>query len=305
MKRSPGTRSLEGMLEEFIASLDIERGLSDNTCQAYRADCRRFLESLPPELLSHPGRIDERRLFDFLVQQRRAGLQVASVRRAMSALRTFFRFLRGRGILEDDPTRFLDAPQTGSRLPTILSVEEVDRLVLATREAPSRYPLRDRSLVELLYATGLRVGEAISLSVRSIHRDLGIVRCFGKGSRERIVPISRRALETVDAYTVEERPRLARHGSSEILFLSRSGKPLGREVVRAILQKYARIAGIVSRVSPHVLRHSLATHLIRGGADLRIVQEILGHVRVETTEIYTHLDHADLKRAHASFHPRP
>jgi integrase/recombinase XerD len=294
------------MLEEFISSLEIERGLSGNTCQAYRTDCRRFLASLPPELIENPKRIDDRRMFEFLVAQRRGGRQVASVRRCMSALRTFFRFLRGRGLLDDDPTRYLDSPQSGSRLPSVLSVDEIDRLVRAAQEHPSRYPLRDRSLLELLYATGLRVGEAIGLSLESVRRDLGIVRCFGKGSRERIVPISRRALAAVDSYVNDERPRLAgRRRGSKILFLSRSGQPLGREVVRAIVQKYARLAGLTARVSPHVLRHSLATHLIRGGADLRIVQEILGHVRVETTEIYTHLDHSDLKRAHSKYHPRP
>lgn len=302
---TPGPASLSGMLEEFLSSLEIERGLSDNTCRAYRTDCQRFLASLSPELLENPRRIDDRKLFDFLVEQRRGGRQVASVRRCMSALRTFFRFLRGRGILDDDPTRYLDTPQTGSRLPSVLSVDEIDRLIRASREHPSRYPLRDESLIELLYATGLRVGEATGLALDSVHRDLGIVRCFGKGARERIVPISHRALAKVDAYVNGERPRLAGRHGSKILFLSRSGKPLGREVVRAILQKYSRLAGVTSRVSPHVLRHSLATHLIRGGADLRIVQEILGHVRVETTEIYTHLDHSDLKKAHSSFHPRP
>ncbi len=301
----PGPSSLEGMLGEFISSLTIERGLSDNTCRAYRTDCRRFLSSLPPELRRNPRRIDDRQLFDFLVDQRRDGRQVATVRRCMSALRTFFRFLRGRGILDDDPTRYLDSPQAGSRLPSVLSVDEIDRLIRAAHENPSRYPLRDQSLIELLYATGLRVGEATGLSIDSLHRDLGIVRCFGKGSRERIVPISRRAQAKIDSYVNEERPRLAGRHGSKILFLSRSGKTLGREVVRALLHKYSRLAGLTSRVSPHVLRHSLATHLIRGGADLRVVQEILGHVRVETTEIYTHLDYSDLKKAHEEFHPRP
>ena len=301
---TPQATPLANLAVDFIRTLDLERGLSDNTCKAYEADCRRFLASLPPPLQQDATQICEKHFFDFLVTERERGQNVLSVRRSLSALRTFFGFLVGRGYLSEDPTRYLEAPKVGSRLPKVLRVQEVSQLMDAITEFPSRYPRRDKALLELLYATGLRVTEAITLSVENVHHDLGIVRCFGKGRKERIVPITKKALAAVSEYLEQERSRLLQQRSSDVLFLSRSGKPLGRETIRALVQKYARLGGIQRDVSPHTLRHSLATHLIQAGADLRVVQEILGHVRVETTEIYTHLDRADLKKAHAKFHPR-
>ncbi len=297
-------RALHEWIEEFLFCLEVERGLSDNTCAAYRRDCEAFAASLPAHLCVSPDLIGEPHLFQFIVGERERGQHVLSIRRSVSALKTFFRYLLAHGAIEDTPARHLDAPRLGFHLPSVLSVDEVDRLIEATEQFPSRYPRRDRALLELLYASGLRVGELTSLEVDSIHFRLGVIRCLGKGSRERIVPVSKRALRTVEEYLFEERPKLTRHHPSETLFLSRSGRALGREVVRALVQKNARLAGIQRDVTPHTLRHSLATHLIQGGADLRIVQEILGHVRVETTEIYTHLDRADLKKAHRRFHPR-
>ncbi len=311
-RRPPGgdahAAGFDRTLDLFIASLDIERGLSRNTTDAYRSDCRLFFASLPPESAGAPGQVRERDVFEFLVAERQRGQCVVSIRRRLSAVRMYFRFLVARGFITDDPTEHLDSPRVGQRLPRYLTVDQIERLMAEITPAASRFPLRDRALLELLYATGLRVGEAVQLPLDGVRADLGVVRCFGKGARERIVPISRRAEAAVALYVEEERPRLAAvaGGSTkcEKMFLSRSGRPLGREVVRALLRKYAALAGLPSDVSPHVLRHSLATHLIRGGADLRIVQEILGHVRVETTEIYTHLDRTDLKNAHREFHPR-
>ena len=296
---------LHDLIGEFIVRVDLERGLSPHTCETSRADCELFAASLPAQLRAQPGLIRERHVFDFMVAERHRGQHVLSVRRRMSALRSFFRYLAGRGIVDEDPTRYLESPQSGVHLPKVLQIEEVDLLMEAVDQFPSRYRRRDKALLELLYATGVRVGEATTLTVQSIHFDLGVVRCFGKGSRERIVPISDRALSYVNDYVLNERPKLTRNRPSDVLFVSRSGKPLGREVVAAMLKKYAKLGGIRGDVSPHTLRHSLATHLIRRGADLRVVQEILGHVRVETTEIYTHLDREDLKRAHREFHPRP
>lgn len=294
---------LSRLLESFLAYLEVERGFSPHTVDAYRSDCRRFLAALP-ETLRNPVEISEKTVFDFIVQERRAGRDVASVRRGLSALRTFFRFLVRERVMATNPAKTIENPRQWKYLPNVLDPDEVKRLLQAVRDYPSRYPLRDRALLELIYATGLRVSEICSLGQRSIHRDLGILRCVGKGSRERVVPVSRTSLEAVAAYEERERPRLLHGKSSEILFLSRAGKPLGREVVCALIGRYARLAGLPGTITPHTLRHSFATHLLRGGADLRVVQEILGHAKVHTTEIYTHIERSDLKRIHKKYHPR-
>jgi integrase/recombinase XerD len=297
-------RPLSQLLESFLTYVEVERGLSRNTVAAYAIDGENLLRSLPEDVVADPASLVEKHVFDFLVSERRRGRSVSSVRRSLSAVRTFLRFLVREGVLRANPAANLDNPKTWKYLPSVLEVPEIERLVRAVEEHPSRFPRRDRAIVELIYATGLRVSEAMNLKPNAIHRDLGVLRCLGKGSRERVVPISRTALAAIEAYEREERPRLAQRGRSDLLFLSRGGKALGREVVRALLLKYARIAGIPGRISPHTLRHSLATHLIRGGADLRIVQEILGHAKVETTEIYTHIERSELKAAHRKYHPR-
>jgi integrase/recombinase XerD len=300
----PGGLSLPVLLASFLDHLHLERGLSGNTTVAYRADCERFIAGLPPNLVTAPGQITEKDVFEFLVAERKRGRDVTSVRRSLSALRTFFRFLARERVVERNPARGLENPRTWKRMPSVLQVDEMRRLLEAVRAHPSRYPLRDAAMLELAYATGLRVGELTSLKLGSLRPDLRILRCIGKGSKERIVPVSRRSLDAVDRYVTEERPRLARFRPTDLLFVSRGGKPIGREVVSAMLRKYALLAGLPGRITPHVLRHSFATHMIQRGADLRIVQEILGHANVETTEIYTHLNKTDLKAAHRKYHPR-
>ncbi len=299
-----GDAPLCRFVASFIEHLSVERGLSPNTCEAYRADCERFASELPPELRRDPKKIRERHVFEFLVRERQRGRNVTSVRRSLSALRTFFRFLVRERVMETNPARLIENPKTWARVPEVLQVSEVERLLQAAREHPSRYPLRDAALLELAYATGLRVGELVSLELESIRHDLGVLRCIGKGSRERIVPVSRTALEAVARWVQGERPRLVKNRPTRLLFVSRGGRPLGREVVAAILRKYARLAGLAVKVTPHTLRHSFATHILQRGADLRIVQEILGHRKVATTEIYTHLNRSDLKTAHRKYHPR-
>ena len=295
---------LLSLIASFLEHLSVERGLAANTCVAYEADCMQFARSLPRELRSAPERITQKEVFDFMVAERKRGRGVTSVRRTLAALRTFFRFLVRERIVPSNPTRHLENPRTWQHLPSVLQIDEVRRLIEAVGGDTSRYPLRDAALIELLYATGLRVGEVTHLTLDSLRPDLGILRCLGKGSRERIVPVSKNAIEVVTRYINLERPRLTRKASTNLLFVSRCGKPLGREVVRALLQKFARVAGLPGRITPHTMRHSFATHMIQRGADLRIVQEILGHVKVETTEIYTHLNKTDLKAAHKKYHPR-
>lgn len=297
--------TLSEYFQSFLVYLDIERGLSPNTLAAYAQDGRNFLESLAGGAEIDPSRLEEKDVFAFLVRERRRGRSVASVRRGLSAVRTFCRFLVRQGALSANPTTNIETPKKWQELPEVLELGEIERILAAVDEHPSRHPHRDRALLELAYATGLRVSEICSLRTDSIHASLGIVRCLGKGSRERVVPASQTALAAVAVYETEERPRLARRNpGTDILFLSRGGRSLGREVVRALLARYATLAGVPGRVTPHTLRHSMATHLLRGGADLRIVQEILGHVKAETTEIYTHIERSELKEAHRRFHPR-
>jgi integrase/recombinase XerD len=303
VKGAPG-RFLPALAASFLDHLRLERGLSPNTLAAYEADCRSFLASLPGEVLREAGRLREKHVFDFVVGERKRGRGVTSVRRSLSALRTFLRFLVRERVLESNPARQMENPRSWERLPSVLQVDEVRRLIDAVEPDSSRYPFRDAAILELIYATGLRVGEVTTLTLKSVRPDLGILRCLGKGSRERIVPVSRRALDALEAYLEKERPRLVRRAATDLLFVSRAGKPLGREVVRALLVKYAARAGLAGRLTPHTLRHSFATHMLQNGADLRVVQEILGHVKVETTEIYTHLTKSDLKAAHRKHHPR-
>jgi integrase/recombinase XerD len=297
-------RILDSHLQSFLSHLDSERGLSPHTIDAYSRDCRLFVMFLAAEGDSGGRDLDERAVFEFLVHERKRGRDASSVRRSLSAVRTFCRFLVREGHLAANPAQNLENPRLWKHLPAVLEEDEVTRLIRAVEDHPSKHPLRDRALIELLYATGLRVSEACQLRQQDVRRDLAILKCTGKGGRERIVPVSRRCLEAIAAYEVRERPRLAAKSRSEALFLSRGGKPLGREVVRGLLRRYARLAGIPGHLTPHTLRHSFATHLLRGGADLRVVQEILGHVKLETTEVYTHIERSDLKREHRKFHPR-
>jgi site-specific recombinase XerD len=306
------------LVSRFLAHLHLERGLSPNTVAAYGADVERFLLGLPEDQRRSPAAIDGAAVFAFLVSERRRGCHPRSVRRALAAVRTFFRFLVLSGEAARNPARFLDTPRIGRRLPSVLDEKEVARLLDASLDSDSRYAIRDRALLELLYACGLRVSEAVGLRLDDVHWELGVLRCMGKGSRERIVPVTRTALEAIRAYIDRERPRLlgarrrsaggkGRPGavaSEKLLFLSRGGRSLGREVVGAILRKAVLRAGLSGRISPHTLRHSYATHLLHHGADLRIVQELLGHAKVQTTEIYTHVERSQLKDLHRKFHPR-
>jgi len=294
---------LPPLLRTFLTHLEVERGLSPHTIDAYRRDLDHFVCFVAGEESPSRG-IDASTLFEFLMSERQRGRDVRSVRRSLSALKTFFRFLRRERVLSSNPAAHIENPRMWQELPNVLSEEEVRRLLQAVEEFPSRYPLRDRALLEMLYGTGLRVSELTGLHETDLRFDLGILRCLGKGRKERVVPVSRICRQAVDQYLREERPRLAHGRSTDLVFLSRSGKALGREVVRNLIVKYARLAGLPGTITPHTLRHSFATHLLRGGADLRVLQEILGHSKLKTTEIYTHVEKSDLKKEHRKYHPR-
>jgi integrase/recombinase XerD len=215
----------------------------------------------------------------------------------------FFRFLSGEGLIKRDPTEHLESPRLWQNLPEVLDRRGVDRLLAAPNARLDRWPLRDKAILEMLYATGARASEVADLTMQSVNREVGYVLAVGKGRKERIVPVGRRALEALEAYLARERPQLDRRQDPH-LFLTHSGRRMGRETLWRLVKKYVVRGGMSPRVSPHTLRHSFATHLLEGGADLRSVQEMLGHVDIGTTQIYTHVDQNRLKAIHRKYHPR-
>jgi integrase/recombinase XerD len=288
--------------DDFLNYLAVECGLSGNTLSAYGRDISQFLA-----FLSRIGkdaasaRVDD--VGAFLASLGKSGMSGASAARKLVAVRMFYRFAVAEGGIPKDPTQGVDSPKLWHRLPSVLSVREVDALLAASG---SRAPLekRNRAVIELLYATGARVSELVRLKPRDVDWSIRFVRCFGKGNKERIVPVGMSALEALRDYLENGRPKFAKPDSPENIFLSKSGRALGREAVWEVVKILAKKAGITKEISPHTMRHSFATHLIEHGADLRSVQEMLGHADIATTQIYTHLDRSRLKEVHKKFHPR-
>ena len=291
------------LLEPFNDFLLLEQGASPRTHEAYSRDLTRFVTYSVGRGASSPPDVTSRLLREYLYHLKDLGLAPASIRRNVSALRTYFKFLLGEGHLARDPSERLESPKRWRTLPEVLSVAEVDRL-LASPVLDDPLVFRDRAMLELAYGAGLRVSEWITIGIRDVMFDDGLVRVFGKGSKERLVPIGRRAIGALATYVRELRPRLERGDGKGVLFLNARGEPLTRMGAWKILRKYVDRAGIEKHVSPHTLRHSFATHLLEGGADLRAVQEMLGHADISTTQIYTHVDREYLRSVHRQFHPR-
>jgi len=290
-------------LARFADYVALEQGLSPRTQEAYRRDLNRFAEYAEAKGALAPPDITARMLREYVYQLKDLGLSPASIRRNVSAVRTYFRFLSGDGIVARDPSERLETPKRWRSLPEVLSVQEVQQL-LASPTLDDALVFRDRALLELAYGAGLRVSEWITLGVRDLLLEDGLVRVFGKGSKERLVPIGRSAIGAAAIYLRELRPRLEKGEGKGILFLNARGRPLTRMGAWKILRGHVERAGLAKHVSPHTLRHSFATHLLEGGADLRAVQEMLGHVDIATTQIYTHVDREYLRQVHRTFHPR-
>jgi integrase/recombinase XerD len=291
------------LLESFNDFLVLEQGASPRTDEAYGRDLARFATYAVSRGAVGPADVTARLLREYVYHLKDLGLAPASIRRNVSALRTYFKFLLGEGRVTHDPSERLESPKRWRTLPEVLSVAEVDKL-LASPTLDDPLVFRDRALLELAYGAGLRVSEWISIGVRDVMFDEGLVRVFGKGSKERLVPIGRRAIGALASYVRELRPRLEHGEGRGALFLNARGQPLTRMGAWKILQKYVARAGIEKHVSPHTLRHSFATHLLEGGADLRAVQEMLGHADISTTQIYTHVDREYLRTVHRQYHPR-
>jgi len=294
--------SPDRLLSTFLRYLAVERGLSANTLEAYGRDLKRFEESL------RNCRINLRsaRRQDLLTHVRSlrlAGLSPKSVARAINSLRMLYRFLLSEGEVRSDPTADLDVPRTWKSLPHFLTFQEVDRL-LSAPDTGRPLGVRDLAMLEVLYATGIRVSELISLRLEDLNLEVGYLSCMGKGSKERIVPLGRKAIERLQQYLRDVRPGLTRRGESRFLFTNRNGSKMSRQGFWKILKGYGATAGIRRHLSPHVLRHSFATHLLEHGADLRSVQMMLGHADISTTQIYTHVNRERLRRIYHDFHPR-
>lgn len=290
-------------LDVFLEHLGVERGLSPRTLDAYRRDLERLAAFLTTRRIARPGDVSTEDLREFTYHLKDRGLQPTSIRRALSAIRTYYRFLLAEGLVVSDPTERMETPRTWRRLPDVLSRDEVAR-ILDAPDAADRLFWRDKAMLEFAYASGVRVGELITLRVRDVDIGEGFASVMGKGSKERLVPVGRSALRALVVYLREIRPELARPGHDGMVFLNARGGPLTRMGVWKILRKQVERAGVRKRVTPHTLRHSFATHLLEGGADLAAVQEMLGHADIATTQIYTHVDREYVRDVHRRFHPR-
>jgi len=291
-------------VDRFVDFLTLEQGAAALTNEAYQRDITRFATFALVKGTPDPAKVAPRLLRDYVYHMKDLGLAPASIRRNISAIRTYYRFLLAEGRAEKDPSERLETPRGWRTLPGVLTVDEAERLIKSVGlEEP--FAFRDRALFELAYGAGLRVSEWLSIQTKDVILSDGIVRVFGKGSKERLVPIGRSAIGAVAVYLRELRPKLDRGESQGKLFLNARGQPLTRMGAWKILKKYVQKAGITRPVSPHTLRHSFATHLLEGGADLRAVQEMLGHADISTTQIYTHVDREYLRKVHRQYHPRP
>ncbi len=287
----------------FLAFLQLEKTLSVNTIESYEYDLDRLGNYLKEKKLTNIQKISDAHLSKYLQVLYDTGFAASSILRTLSTLRSYFGFLVSENIITKDPTELLEGPKFGRYLPVVLSIDEVETLFKAI-DTEKQGGLRDRAMLETLYATGMRVSELADFTLEQLLWEERLVRIVGKGSKERITPIGDIALSWLSQYLEKERPRIVRPHSDSTVFLNMRGTALSRMGIWKIIQKYVTLANLSKKVSPHSFRHSFATHLLEGGADLRVVQEMLGHANIVTTEIYTHVDREYLKEVHRSFHPR-
>jgi integrase/recombinase XerD len=298
-------------LPEFLEYLRVERGLAANTLESYGRDLRQFAAYVeaqaPARAVGGPAgeapAVERATIVGYLLDLESSGKAMATIARRLAALRAFYQFLVRERHVHRDPTADLSSPRLKRRLPRVLTVAEVER-ILAQPDAATAAGLRDRAMLELLYATGIRVSELTSLNTGDVDLDGALVRCIGKGNKERIIPMGGAAVQALDAYLGHGRRRFVRPGSGRSLFLNHHGQRLTRQGFWKIVKKYAHMAQITKAITPHTLRHSFATHLLENGADLRSVQEMLGHADISTTQIYTHVTRGRLHDVYAKSHPR-
>lgn len=292
-------------IEDFLHYLIVERGLAENTIASYKRDLTSYARFLEEKYqIQKPATIQRNHILQFLANLKDEGKSTRTLARHVASIRSFHHFLLRDQIVDHDPTEHVENPQIEQKLPKVLHVEEVDAL-LAAPDISKPLGMRDKAMLEIMYATGMRVSELINLRLGDIHLEMGFVRVFGKGNKERIVPLGKPAIQATSRYLSEGRPKLYRSKyRNDVLFLNHHGKPLSRQGFWKILKSTAKKAGIHKELTPHTLRHSFATHLLENGADLRAVQEMLGHADISTTQIYTHVTKTRLKDVYEKFHPR-
>lgn len=294
---------IDKLLGSFVSYLITERGVSKNTVESYEKDLKQFLNYIKKS----PEKIAYSDIIEFISMLDKLGLATSSIARKTTSLRIFFRFLNDEKIISKDPTEFVELPKVTKKLPEVLSVEEVERIIEAIKRPDGTeniFTIRDRAMIEILYGAGLRISELINLRIDDLMFEEEFLRIVGKGEKERLVPLGEHAIEATERYIRISRPLLLGKEFSPYLFITRRGKRFTRMGVWKIIKYYVKTAGIKKNVTPHTFRHSFATHLIEGGADLRSIQEMLGHASIVTTQIYTHIDRTYIKEVYRAFHPR-
>lgn len=290
-------------IEEYLNYLAVEKGFSLHTLEAYSRDLNRFVGHAARSGLTSIDSIDSNEIVSHLGELKKEGLSSNSINRVVAAIRGFYKYLTQEDIIRENPVARIGLAKVWMRLPDTLTREDMNRLL----ERPSLQTMqgiRDRAMLEVMYATGLRVSELIALTINSVNWQVGFLSTFGKGGKERIVPIGKVALEFLNCYVERSRPGFCRKKDTNVLFLTRFGRPFSRQGFWKLLKKYAREVNMDRKVHPHTFRHSFATHLLEGGADLRAVQVMLGHADISTTQIYTHVTRERLKEIHRKYHPR-
>ena len=295
---------MEKKIEDFIQYLIVERGLSESTGKGYAGDLKGLALFLEEKEVTQWSQTTPDHLSSYIHRLNTEGIKPSTISRKLAAIRMFFRYLKKEKIIKEDPGTFLDTPKAQLLLPKVLSQTEMGKVLDSLEPPKDLADLRDLAIMELLYASGLRVSELTGLELNDVNLDLHYLRCLGKGNKERIVPIGNKAIEALRNYLTAARPLWLKTGREKTVFISRQGKPLSRQWIWRIIKDRAKKAGIEKPVSPHTFRHSFATHLLVGGADLRSVQELLGHADVSTTQVYTHLTDQRLKEIYKKSHPR-
>lgn len=295
---------MKELIDSFLDYLTVERGLAKNTTIAYRRDLNIYLDFIIGLGRNALSQISKNDITGFMLFAKEKGISPVSISRRLAAIRMFHRFLARERVLKSDPTTLIDSPKLWKKVPDTLSLNEVEALI-AQPQTRDFQGARDRAILETLYATGMRVSEATGLKSADVNLDIGFLRCIGKGNKERVIPLGRKAISSIRRYLEFARPHFLKNKTSDILFINRSGTKLSRQSIWKLIKQYAKEAKIKKPVKVHTLRHSFATHLLERGADLRSVQEMLGHSNISTTQIYTHIDKERLKSIHKMFHPRP
>lgn len=291
------------LVDQYLTHLQVEKGLARKTIEAYSRDLVRFIDYLDTSAIDHISAVDTAAILRHLIALRKDGLGARSRARHLVALRGLFRYLMHEKIISHNPVKLVELPKSTLKLPDVLTRDEISRLLKAPDLSKPR-GLRDAAMLELLYAAGLRVSELVNLKTQDVNTEAGFVRVFGKGSKERVVPFGQFARQRLNDYMETGRPDLLKNNVSAFLFTARAGKPMTRQGFWKLLKRHALTAGIHKKITPHSLRHSFASHLLEGGADLRAVQVMLGHVDISTTQIYTHVAREHLIRIHRKYHPR-